>query len=128
MDSKLFWQGVEAMYQQLVASGERRISKARASGDAADLEGQPANTKSIFLASRAIPGIQGEGAVAEVGYRLAAQRIVEQTHRVATAAEIERFQRLQEDSAAIIRAINAAQSGKRSTVISVEPTTPRARA
>ena len=107
MDAKTFWSFVEQKRVALANDHKERISRSRMSGDASILAGQPPEVGSIFIASRPnelleIPG----GQVSETKYRLAAQRILEQTHELASAAQIAAFFNTQENNLAVTRGLD----------------------
>lgn len=89
MDSKTFWSYVEKAEAKLKEDHSERAAAFRSSKDPLDWAGQPDTGLEIYLVSiqhyeRGItPGV-----VYVLHRRLAAQRIVEATHQVASAAEI----------------------------------------
>jgi hypothetical protein len=87
MTSKEFWGYVETQRLELVEQHRERERRFREFGDPAAWQGQPEHGHSIYIVSKPR---KGPGAVVEAGMRLAAQRIVEVSHDVATAAQIEK--------------------------------------
>lgn len=92
MDSKAFWKHVDTKTEVLLdAHGERRRAF-RDSGDKATFQGQPEDGKSLYIVS--IENLEKNitpGQVVQCTYRIGGQRLIESTHRVATAEEISTF-------------------------------------
>jgi len=87
MTSKEFWTFVDEKKNELIKEHNSRAENFRTTGDPKAWLGQPQHPHSVYIVSRPR---KGPGAVVEAGTRLAAQRIVEQSHEVATAAQIEK--------------------------------------
>jgi hypothetical protein len=107
MDAKTFWRFRDQKREALLQQHQQRLTRYRASQDITDLEGQPADGKSLYIVSREVPGIVEAGAVTEATYGLAAQRILESSHDVATAEQIARFLRQQAENLALSRELDA---------------------
>jgi hypothetical protein len=92
MTSKEFWNYVDEKAAELRAEATVRTKTYKKTGNIADLEGQPENGHSLYIVSRKAlrQGVSG-GHVVETSIRLGAQRIVEETHEVATAEQIQQF-------------------------------------
>ena len=126
MDAKTFWKFVAKMKNELDAEHAARVVKYTASGDIRDLAGQNENGKSLFISSKSIPGVQTAGSVSEATYGLAALRLCESSHEIATAKEIARFLAKQEASRVEVNAMNRrAQERQGMISVAVEPLTPR---
>jgi hypothetical protein len=121
MDAKVFWNYVEQKTAALRRDHQERIARYRATQDASVLGGQPTGEGSVFLSSLGNELLEiPSGQVVEARYRLAAQRIVESTHRLATADEIARFQGVQQTNLQLTREI----AGKSHPLITVAPLAP----
>lgn len=99
MDAQEYWQHVN--------EEASRIKSAISAG----LEGQPDPKEGIvYIVSRASRkhGIAG-GSVCSATYSLAAQRLVDETHDIASAEQIEQFLASRDDEASEIRAKSLAQ-------------------
>lgn len=82
MDSKVFWNRVETKHRSI--EGEFKSGRLKPP--------QPQDGETVFITS--IENFDRgtvDGAVSLAGYRLAAQRIIEATHRLSSADEITRF-------------------------------------
>jgi hypothetical protein len=92
MTSKEFWGYVDEEKGRLIEGHKERLAKFGKSRQESAFEGQPRDGKSVFLISKKnLDRGTTPGQVSEAQMRLAAQCIVEQTHEVATAAQIEKF-------------------------------------
>ena len=91
MDSKTFWHLVEQKKLELLANHARRKKLYEETNDIDAFEGQPADDRGglfTITVEDVLEKNQYGGQVTCSSYRVAAQRIVEKRHRVATAAEI----------------------------------------
>ncbi len=90
MDSKTFWNLVEQTKLKLLADHESRKKLYAETKDKDAFEGQPADGSGLFTITveDVLEKNQFGGQVTCLPYRLAAQRIIEKRHRVATAEEI----------------------------------------
>ena len=89
MDSKLFWYHVENKKQELVAAHLYRKAEYEATKDLASFKGQPTDGHTIFLVSKEnLDKNSLAGSICRAQIRLASQRIIEQTHEVASAEQI----------------------------------------
>lgn len=118
MTSKEFWGLVDEEKARLIGEHRARAQKFRETGDASVWENQPETGNSIFLVSKPRRGSGEKPQVHEAGMRLAAQRIVEETHEVARPEQIAAFLKLQDDNAAIVRTMEEKMNaGPRAVVV-----------
>lgn len=98
MTSQEFWQLVREEQNRLTAEHQKRRHNFDRTGDRAALAGQPEDGKSLYIAAlqkRRAAKDDGplNAIVHNVSYRLAAQRIVEETHEIASPAQIAEYLR-----------------------------------
>jgi len=88
MTSKEFWGLVEDEKARLIAEHKARAQKAYETNDPAAYEGQPEHGHSLFIVSKPRRGSAEKPRVCEAPIRLAAQRIVEDSHEIAKPEQI----------------------------------------
>jgi hypothetical protein len=125
MDAKAFWSFVQLKVVELGKLNSMRLRQYEVNQDEQCFEGQPKDGKGIYISSREIIGVQEAGRVVLAGTRLAAQRIVEQTHEVATAGQIARFKSESETRRLYIAELE--RKIARRVAVTIEPTDPAPR-
>ena len=123
MDTKIYFTNIELKKAVLINDRRTQLAKCREAGNLDYLEAQPENESTIYISREDIPGVQPAGSVSEGTFRLAAQKIIDRTHRVASRKEIEGFLRLQADNLEKARALDARLN--RTSSITVAPAAPR---
>ncbi len=122
MTSKEFWSHVENQKNELISLRQKQIRAFFESGNPAALEGQPEDSMVVFIISKKnLDRGTFPGRVNVVNLRLAAQRLVEDTHRVATPAEIEQHLREQDESLAQVQRLEAQFANRRNVFVSSVP-------
>lgn len=107
MTSKEFWSYVENQKDELIALRKKHVQSFRESGDPAALEGQPEDTKIVFIVSkRSLDRGTEPGHVCLTHLRIAAQRMIEGTHEVASATQIAQYLKEREVHQAEVRRMN----------------------
>jgi hypothetical protein len=118
MTSKEFWGLVEEEKVRLIGEHRARAQRFRETGGASAWENQPETGNSLFIVSKPRQGSGEKPQVVEVGMRLAAQRVVEESHEVARPDQIAAFLKLQDDNAAIVRTMEEKMNaGPRAVVV-----------
>lgn len=89
MDSKTFWAYVDTKKAALLAAHLERRLEFQATGNPAAWQGQPQDGHHVFIVSKEnLEKAVTPGRVSEAPVRLAAQRMIEQTHDLANASQI----------------------------------------
>ena len=90
MDSKTFWKYVDTKKENLIEQHKDRVSAYLAGNkDVKALRGQPLDGKCLYIVSiENLDKGTTSGMVSEATYRLAAQRLLENTHQVASPEDI----------------------------------------
>jgi hypothetical protein len=126
MTSKEFWAFVDEEKDRQIAAHRARAQRFRETGDPAAWQGQPESGRSIFLVSKPRRGSTEKPMVVEALLRLGSQKIVEESHEIASPAQIEAYLKQREEHAAEIASMNAHMEGRRT--VSVQPIAPTPRA
>ena len=97
---------------------ERQIAEFHATGNETALEGQPEDGKAIYIVSRANEFTNTTaGAVFMVGTRLAAQRVVDGSHEVASEKQIRLYLAERSSQAALIAKEERTHRGAGGTIL-----------
>ncbi len=113
MDSKTYWHMVDAKRDELLADSEKRKKLYAETRDKDAFDGQPEDGSGLYLMTLHDPLEKNQegGQFTCLPFRVAAQRIIERRHRLATAEEIKTF----------------LSAGKRNYIAEVEKVKERAR-
>jgi hypothetical protein len=112
-DLRIFYANVTAKVKALEEMHRDRAEQYSRNQDETEFQMQPRDGKSLFLVAKPNPYSGGKATVAEANLRLAAQRIIEGSHELATPEQIAAYFQRQADNLAVVTSMNNALESKR---------------